>query len=177
MQLTRRQFGCRSLLAVGTVALATIVPLNITGCSVNVKALLNTVLEAAQGILNVAEANAPWLSSFTNAVTALEAAISQWTAGGVITVVEQALNALESVLAVIPVTEVYSPLIAVLVAGIDAVLNAIAPSTSTALRSSNPYRGMVTLQKPHFLQTQQGAVKEQWNNEAKRLGLPKAEIR
>jgi ribonuclease BN (tRNA processing enzyme) len=40
----------------------------------------------------------------------------------------------------------------------------------------NPYKGATNLNKPHFLQTYQGAYKSQWNNEAKSIGLTTAEI-
>lgn len=175
MKLTRREFGCNTVLA--GVALA-FVP-SLEGCTGNeVVSLINTVIESALAVIGVATPDASWLGPLTNAVAALKQAETTWVAGGAVTIVEEALGTIEDVLAVIPLTAVYAPLVAVLVAGIDAVLNALPTSavTSRLRASSNPYHGRVALKKPHLFQTRVGAYKSQWNTTAKAIGLTGAEI-
>jgi hypothetical protein len=61
------------------------------------------------------------------------------------------------------------------------VLNYFLPTTTTtatpAARTANVYSGRVGLQKPHLFQTQVGAYKEQFNSQAKMLGLTAAVIK
>jgi hypothetical protein len=83
------------------------------------------------------------------------------------------------VLAVIPMTMAFSPLIAVIVAGIEAVMAAFGVTLTVhqaARVARNPYKGAAHLNKPHAFQTYQGAYRSQFNDEAKGLGLTAAEI-
>lgn len=176
--ITRRQFGKRSLTTVATLALASSFPLVLTGCSFDAKGLINTVIASVKAILRVAEATASWAASLQAALTALQQAEAAWEAGGAVVIIEDALDTIEAVVAVIPLTAPYAPLVAVLVAGIDAVLSYFTPAAAAAVRATKggPYAGRVGLTKPRFLQTQVGAYKGQWNQQAKALGMKNAEI-
>lgn len=156
--INRRSF-LKSSVALGALA---VVSFPTIGCSSNATAVLNTVLNSAQAVLAVAEPNAPWAGDFKNAISALENAETQWKAGGAVTVVISALNTLAAVAAVIPFTATYSPLIDILVAGIDAVIVAIAPTAAPTV-SHNARIGRIVLKKPHALQSEIGAYKAQWN--------------
>jgi hypothetical protein len=159
--INRREFA----VGAGVVSIAPAVL--ITGCSVNIKALLNTVLDAAAAVIRVAEPNAPWLPELTAAIAALKQAEASWQSGAPADVVIAALNTVEAVLAVIPMTAKYSALIDVLVAGIEAVLAALSPNqgaTSPHLAMNpNVHRNRVALKKPHIFQSEVGAFKQQWN--------------
>lgn len=146
------------------------------GCSFSVKGMLNTILDSLNAILKVAEPNASWLPGLQNAITALQQAEAQWENTGTVSIIEDALNTVAAVCAVIPLTELYSPLIDVIVAGIEAVLNFFAPATVKLAIKGNPHQGRVTLNKPHFAQTYQGAYRGQWNDTARGLGLTQALI-
>jgi hypothetical protein len=177
--MNRRSFVKLSSLA--TAALLLPATLFTAGCDY-AKSLLNTVISAVQAILKVAEPTAPWAVSLSNALTALVNAEAQWSAGGAVAIVIDALNTIENVLAVIPQTAVFSPLIAVLVTGIDAVLAVLVPTVATAVvkpkvtLAKNPYKGAVPLRKRRFYQTHSEAFKSQWNDLAGSLGLAKAKI-
>jgi len=177
--ITRRDF---TLTALKGATLTLLVPsmLMEEGCAVNAKALLNTAIDSALAILKVADSNAQWLPSLSNAIAALQAAEAKWSNGSTVDIVLSAIDTLQAVLAVIPQTSIYSPLIAILVAALSAVISAMKPTAQTQRLSAhldwNPYKGQAKLRKPHLLQSAQGAYKAQWNNTAKRIGLPKAEI-
>ena len=160
----------RELIKYGAVGGASIlvmpVSLSLEGCSAQeIENAINVVLQSGQAVLKVIDPAASWFNSLADAITALKQAESTWQAGGAVTIVGDALNTIEAVLAVIPFFEPYAILIEVLVAGIEACL-ALLPSSakSTKMRATaNPYRGVITLRKPHFLQTTASAYKEQWN--------------
>ena len=172
--MNRRVFVKTSAIAAAVVAL----PVTLTSC-VSVKSLLNTVIGAVQAILRVADPTATWSVTLQAALTALVQAEANWTAGGAVVIVIDALNTLANVCAVIPMTAVYSPLIDILVAGIDAVLTLLIPKNAVVALvkpAANPHRGRVQLNKPHFYQTQQGAFHSQWNRAADGIGLKAAKI-
>ena len=174
----------RSLLksfgAVGAIALLP-VTLPIAGCAFSVKGMLNVLISAVESILKVAT-GATWVTELTNALTALQQAEASWTTGGVVNIVIDALNTVEAVLAVIPTTAVFSPLIDVIVAGIEAILNYFNPSPASlakprATARTNPYVGVVKLNRTSFTHpTYQGAFKAQFNDAAEAVGLPQAKI-
>ena len=169
MQMNRRAF-------LVTGAALAIVPtsLALEGCTVDLKALLNTVLDSAVAVLKVAGTTVPGLQE---AIAALQAAEASWTSGSPGAVVIDALNTLSDILAVIPTTAVYAPLVAILVAGIEAVLAAFGVTATPAAKAiMNPYHGAAQLNKPHAFQTYQGAYKAQWNTTAAGLGLSAALI-
>jgi len=184
MQVSRREFGKLALAGAGTLAVGgATVPLE--GCSIDITAAINTVLNSALAILKVAEPNATWTAALASAIAALQQAETSWQNGGAATLVIDALNTIEAVLAVIPVTAVYSPLIAILVAGIEAVMAAFglaAQLSAEAMRkrqtiAKSPYYRMTPLHGPSFAHpTWQGAYRAQWNTEAVALNLPQAKI-
>ena len=178
-QISRRDFGKRSLATIATMVLASVITIPAIGCSVDVKGLVNIVIESVEGILAVAAPGEAWAADLKAALTALQNAETQWTAGGAVALVEDALNTISAVVAVIPLTAPYAPLVAILVAGIDAVLNALSPASATPAVAGklNVYTGRVALQKPHLFQTQVGAYRDQWNSQAKALGLTAAIIK
>ena len=149
------------------------------GCSSQqVVAEVNTVLTEATNILVVAEPGAPWVPQLQAAVTALKAAEAGWAAGGKVQVVIDALNTIEAITAVIPLTAAYSPLIDVLVAGIESVLVALVPTTPqvVALKvARNPHVGRVRLVH-HTFHSRSTEFKATWNDAAKQNGLVGAVI-
>ena len=166
-----RGFALTSLLLVATLPVA--VPT--TGCtSSQVINEINVVLNEATQVLAVADPSAPWLASYKAAVTALQTAEVSWQAGGTVQIVISALNTIASITAVIPVTAVYSQLIDVLVAAIDAVLVLLVPSGTAALSAAyNPHVGRYQLQN-HWYHTPAGNLKANWNSVAKANGLTQA---
>jgi hypothetical protein len=168
----------KSAAAAGALALLPIA-LPVAGCTFVAKGLLNVVISAVQSILKVAS-SASWATELSNALAALVNAESTWETGGAAAIVIDALNTVEAVCAVIPLTAAFSPLIDVLVAGIEAVISYFAPQPAPASNAlglaSNPHRRRVALNKPHFLETREGAFKAQWNQVAAGIGLPQAKI-
>ena len=177
--MNRRQLIQR--IGIGAAFLATFSTpyLALTGCSGDtIKGVLNVVLNSAKALLGLIAPNSSLYADFSAAIAKLEADEAQWTAGGAIALIEDGLTAVQDVLAVIPVTAIYSPLIAILVAGIEAVLALIPQPTAAApaARRANPYIGQATLTPPHAFQTKAGAYTAQWNKKAVSLGLAQAQI-
>ena len=181
--MNRRQvLKLASLTAAALAAGATAVTME--GCTFNITDAINTVLSSALAIIKVAEPGAPWVAPLASAIAALQQAETSWQSGGAATLVIDALNTIEAVLAVIPVTATYAPLISILVAGIEAVMAAFGLTLSPAAMAkrgtviNSPYYGKTRLDGPSFLHPSwQGAYKAQWNSEAKILNLPAAEIK
>ena len=162
-----------AVLLMWAVMLVTL-PFATTGCtSSQVVSEVNTVLTEASNVLVVAEPNAPWVPQLQAAITALKTSEASWTSGGAVQDVINALNTVEAITAVIPMTAAYSPLIDVLVAGVEAVLAALPPSTSTAAVKAvyNPHVGQVKLSGKSAK-----AFTAQWNATAAAHGLVGATI-
>jgi len=127
---------------------------------------VNVVLTEAVNILAVAQPNAPWAPQLKAAVAALQTAEATWQAGGTVVIVEDALNTIVAIMAAIPLTAAYSPLIDVLVAGIEAILAALPPSTvaptPVVAASHNPHIGRVQI-KHHMLHSRVSDFKAAWN--------------
>ena len=175
------QFAGATALALATGATT----VTIEGCAFDIKAAINTILNSALAILKVAEPNASWTAPLASAIAALEQAETSWQAGGAATIVIDALNTIEVVVAVIPITEPYAPLIDILVAVIEAVMSAfgltaqlspMAMSKRGAVVNS-PHYGKATIHTSFTHPTWQGAYKHQWNAEAAALKLPQAQIK
>ena len=175
------QFAGATALALATGATT----VTIEGCAFDIKAAINTVLNSALAILKVAEPNASWTASLASAIAALQQAETNWQAGGATTIVIDALNTVEAVVAVIPITAPYAPLIDILVAGIEAVMSAfgltkqlspMAMSKRGVIVNSSHY-GRATISTSFAHPTWQGAYKHQWNAEAVALKLPQAQIK
>jgi hypothetical protein len=152
-----------------------VIPTTTTGCSGSqVVNEINVVLQEAASVLAVAEPNSPWVPELKQAIAALMTAEQQWQTGGTVQIVIDALNTIVAITAVIPITSVYSPLIDVLVAGIEAILAALPQSsTMTAVRATpqaNPHVNAYKLQH-HFLHSPAGNFKLNWNDVAKAHNL------
>lgn len=181
MQTSRRTFG--KLVGSALLALASGISFSLTGCvltAANAKSLINVLITSIQNILKVAT-GAPWAADLSNALSALQTAEQGWTAGGAVTLIDDALNTVTAVLAVIPFTALYSPLVDIVVAGIEAVLAVlpVAPATTKfrVTLSANPHHGRIVLNKPSLRhETPQGAYRAQWNGICKQIGLPQAEM-
>jgi len=128
------------------VLIATSIPVvTVTGCSgSSVLAEINIVLNEADNVIAAADPSAPWLQQLKNAVVALEGAETNWQNGGTVALVDDALNTIVVITGAIPLTAVYSPLIDVLVAGIEAVLAALPANVTLHVRvvmAQNPHLG------------------------------------
>lgn len=164
-------------------AVAVLTPMTMleTGCTFSVEGTINVIIQAVGGILSFVGGSAPWVADLQAALTALQTAETQWKAGGAVALIIDALNTVEAVVAVIPFTMVYSPLIDIIVSGIEAVINFFAPQSmkftrARATEQNNPHKGRVPLKTPGFAQTYQGAFKQQFNDAATGLGLSQLKI-
>lgn len=148
-----------SLLLMGTMTVPT------TGCTpTQVVAEVNVVIDQATNIIAVADPGASWLPQLRQAVASLKAAEATWQGGGVVNVVISALNTVEAIVAVIPQTAAYAPLVAVLVAGIEAILIAFEPQQPAAAKKAS--RAMVANSNPYIGRAKVASVKDskkQWN--------------
>ena len=166
------------------VAVAILAPSTLftTGCAFSVKGTLNVIIDAVEGILKYVASSVPWATDLSNALDALKQAVATWKAGGAATVIIDALNTLEMVVAVIPFTAIYSPLIDLIVSGIEAVIHYFAPQTmkykvARATTANNPHLGRVALKGPSLLHpTHTGAFKNQYNDTATGIGLPQLKL-
>lgn len=142
---------------------------------------INTILQQAAAVLAVVEPNAPWVAEFKNAIAALMVAEQQWQTGGTVQIVIDALNTIVAITAVIPLTAPYSPLIDILVAGIEMVITALVPSaappaTVKATRQGNPHVGAYAI--PHrTFHSQSSTFKWCWNQAAVEHNLNQAVLK
>lgn len=156
--------------------------LMLEGCdTATLKSYLNAVLDSAKKILALSFSTDSWYADLNAAITALEATESSWSGSTAVAAVISALDAVEAVLAVIPATSAYSDLTALLVTLIEEALKLFVSTAKPAaipkaLGMANPYRGVVPLKAPHFMQSKIGAYKQQWNDLATGLGLAKAKF-
>ena len=171
--ITRRQFSF------GAAIVAAAPSVLITGCAFSVTGMLSTIISALTGVLNYVAANSSWLPQVQQVLAKLQAELAAWQAGkGVVATLEQVLNDALPILALIPLTAAYAPLIGLIVAGVESIINyfGTASAKQAMYAQNNPYQGMVKLNTPHFAQTWQGAFKSQFDETAKGLGLTKAVI-
>jgi hypothetical protein len=161
--MNRRVF----LTASTSFAVASPLLLSVGGCTTStVVNEINVVLTEAANILVVAEPNATWVPQLQAAIAALKTAEASWTAGGTVTEVINALNTIEAITAVIPLTSTYSPLIDVLVAGIEAILAALPAQPSAAVKAvQNPHIGRVKIRHSLF-HSRVDEFKKAWNEAA-----------
>lgn len=184
--MNRRKFLVKFAQATAAALAVGATTVTIEGCTFNITDAINTVLNSALAILKVAEPGATWAAQLASAIAALQQAETTWQAGGAATIVIDALNTIEAVLAVIPETAAYAPLIDILFAGIEAVMSAFGLTAQLSRAAAAKRQGIVnsphykaaTLNGPSFLHpTWQGAYNAQWNTKAKAIGLPQAEIK
>jgi hypothetical protein len=166
-----------SSLVLASVLAVTTIPT--VGCSeAQTVAEVNTILTEATTILTVADPNAAWVPQLKAAVSALQTAETTWQAGGAVAKVDDALNAIVAITAVIPLTAAYSPLIDVLVAGIEAVLAALpaSPNATLVMAQVNPHIGRVVI-KHHMFHSRSSEFTAAWNQAAHQAGLANAELK
>jgi len=184
--MNRRSFMQRLASATALIMAAGAATVTLEGCTVDIKSAIDTVLNSALAILKVAEPNAAWAGELANAIAKLQQAETTWAAGGAAAIVVDALNTVEAVIAVIPITAPYAPLVDILVAGIEAVMSAfglVATAYAGGLAKrktvvNSAHFGRAHLNGPSFTHPSwQGAYKAQWNAKAKELNLPAAEIK
>lgn len=178
--MNRRHF--LKLSGTGAAALALPMSLLETGCAFSVKGVINVIENAAQSILAHFGSGSPWASELSAAIAALQQAEATWKTGGTAAIVIDALNTIEAVLAVIPLTAVYSPLIDLIISGVESIISYFAPTSMTFSRprasaQKNVHLNRIPLDHPHAFQTYQGAFKEQFNKIADAIGLPQAAIK
>jgi len=170
MELTRRAFGKQTAVLVAAGALGPSLVLD--GCSSTVINEINIVLKEAAAVLAVAEPGASWLEPLQNAIGALMTAEQEWQSGNTVQLVIDALNTIVAVTAAIPLTEVYSPLIDVLVAGIEMVLAALPQSANNAgakaTAAGNKHIGRTVIQR-HWYHSEATDFKDTWNGVAKSI--------
>jgi hypothetical protein len=144
--------------------------LAVEGCnSSTLKSYLNTVLDSAEKILALSSSGDSWYQTLVNAISALKSTEASWDGSTAVASVVSALDTLEAILAVIPVTFTYSALIDLLVSAIEMILTTFVKTSATpvkmmALAQANPHRGRVPLKSAHFLQSKVGAYRAQWND-------------
>jgi hypothetical protein len=161
--------------AVLPVATVTVVPL--TGCTPSqVENEINVLIQEAAGIIAVADPGVSWLADFTKAANLLKVDEAAWIKGGAVQDVINVLNDIEQITVLISPLVPYASLIAVLVAGIDAALalllptSAATPAISTHAVVQNPWKGRATV-------TSASDSKTQWNRICKQNpALAKAKI-
>jgi len=143
MTISERFQPILSLTLIPVICLAMMVPT--IGCTspstTQVVTDINEVLVGVSSVLTAVDPNAAWVPQVTAAVAALEKSEAGWQAGTTTSIVlVNSLTSLEAVLAVIPETAAYSPLIDVAIAGIEAVLPLLPVSVASNRVSltSNP---------------------------------------
>lgn len=154
-------FGLSAILLVGLLPVTTAT----TGCtSGEILSYTNSVISGVEAVLNVIAPNSVISTQLQSALTALVSAEASWKAGGAVAILEDALNTVVAVTAAIPLTAAYSPLIDIIVAGVEAVL-ALLPQQTSLKAVYNPHIGRARLAGQSLLHpTRVGAVKAQWNS-------------
>jgi hypothetical protein len=138
----------------------TVTSVSMTGCTpAQAENEINTILQEAASIIAVADPGATWLSSLAKATALLKVDEAAWVKGGAVQDVINVLNDLEGVTALISPLVPYANLIDVLVAGIDAVLALLLPS-STSVKAfavaaqPNPFKGRAVVKSAKDSKTQ-----------------------
>ncbi len=135
----------------------------LSGCtSAQIENEINVILQGIANILAVS-GETTWSKTLSNAEQALVQAEATWKAGGAIQILIDALNTVEDVTAVIPLTNQYSDFIDVIVAAIETVLVLLEPSVSGATNlkmaaKHNPHKGRI----PNFKSGRKAA--QEWNS-------------
>jgi hypothetical protein len=174
--LKLRAWAMLTTLMVGMCAMTVVVPT--TGCTpaeiaTQIKNDGATVAAACTSLAVALQATSPDIASKLNmAGQALLAVTSSWTAGTTIAYINDAANAVEVILALIPMTAAFAPLVPIVVAALDLLLANI-PSISGAMVSAkarvhNPYRtaNVDKLIKHRFGRSKAGDIKSAFNTMA-----------
>jgi hypothetical protein len=138
-QLTRRE-----LMQYATAVLAMSALPALEGCpAVTQSQLAELIGEVGAGLAEIL----PYLKTVSSsaaatiyqAFQALETAVQNWKPGGVVSEIEQAVNAFVSAMSLVPVLAEYQPLVALIVATVEGLLTLLIPISTTA---SNVVAGM-----------------------------------
>ena len=104
-----------------------------TGCSPSqVENQINVLSQQITGLLAVAEPGKAWVVDLQKELPLLAQTEASWKAGGSVQDVINVLNEIELIVAVVPSTAVYSPLIDLIVTGADMVLAKFLPTITPA---------------------------------------------
>jgi hypothetical protein len=162
-------FALSAIILVGTLPLC----VANTGCTVSVaqiKADGAAVAQAVSSIAAIEQATDPALAAkLTDAANALLAITNNWTTGSSVALFNDAANAVEVVLALVPQTAAIAPLIPIAVAAIDILIANINPAQASLVKakaSYNPYRGKVVINH-RFGRSVEGDFKATWNGVVK----------
>jgi len=163
MTMNRRQFG-KSLAGASALVAAGPSLISLQGCTPGqAENEINTILQEAVGIIAVADPGVTWLAAFSKASALLKTDEENWIKGGAVQDVINVLTDLQGVCALISPLVPYAQLIAVLVAGINAVLALLLPNPPAPVamaqmaRNPNPWIGLAHVRSAKD-------SKEQWNN-------------
>lgn len=169
---------------VSLLLIALLIPLSLpmSGCTVSSGQIAADGQAVAQASLSIAAQIAPTnptlAAQITTAANALAAITSNWQTGSKLQVFNDATNALEVVLAAIPLTAPFAPLVSIAVAAIDVLIaNASQGSAGpTPVRASaSPallaYRATAPHIKHRLLRSPEGDFKAAWNEAVKSNAL------
>jgi hypothetical protein len=158
----------RSLIA---ILLLGALPLMTTGCTPSAAEIAADGNAVATALLSIAALEQPTdptaAANLTTAANALKAATANWTTGSPTADINSAATAVEVVLASIPQTAIYAPLVAITVAALDAILAATGVKSAEATASKNPYHGMAKIHRSLLHPTLEGAFKAAWKKAIK----------
>lgn len=151
-------------------------------CKVTVSAIQQdaaAVAKAVQSIANAVQATDPSLASQLNAAAAaLLAATANWTTGSAVADINDAAQAIEALLAAIPLTAPYAAFVAIAVAALDILIGNLATQpTQTAntvgnarallahvdTLAPNPWRGQAQIHR-HIFEGPRDALIGTWND-------------
>lgn len=157
-----------------------------TGCTVSaaqIESDVNLVLQESGQVL-IALGDAPQAAELQTAEVAVQAAEAAWKGGSPVADVISALNILEIAVSAVPLTSPYSAAVDAIIAGIEFVLNNLAPPPAATgaprplvmaahvARVKNARVGRLVL-KPHMFQSPVNAQKSLWNRSVEGTGLKK----
>ena len=163
MTMNRRQFG-RSLAGASALVAAGPSLIALQGCTPGqVENEINTIAEEAVGIIAVADPSLTWFADFSKYESLIKVDEANWIKGGAVQDVINVLTDLQGVCALISPLVPYAQLVAVLVAGTNAVLALLLPNPpvpaamAQMARNPNLWIGLAHVRSAKD-------SREQWNN-------------
>lgn len=152
-----------------------------------------TVAKAVDSIATAVQATDPTLSSeLTTAANALLTATANWTTGSPVAIINDAAQAIETVLGSIPLTAPYATFVGIAVAALDILIGNLGTQTTQATGTNtianahavlahvatlppNPYRGKAEIHR-HVFEGPRSALVNTWNDQTEKqpeLKFPK----
>jgi hypothetical protein len=155
-------------------------------CQITANEIKQDGAAVAAAVNNIAtvlasEGNTALAKQLSDAANALLAVTNNWTTGSAVAEFNDAAQAVEAVLALIPQTSALVPFIEIAVTALDILIANVGTSpaagqpateiTPTSVKQMqariatfppNPYRGLVTIERHHF-QSPRSAFKNKWN--------------